>query len=360
MSEEIQKLFNNIVKISSASGSGSGFYLKSMNVIVTNHHVVSGVKSVAIETYTKEKIKANVLQVNPMSDIAILRPAKPIADFELKISRNSPVNNMDKVHVLGYPYGMPFSVTEGIVSAPKQYVEGRYFIQTDAAINPGNSGGPMVNTAGEIIGITTCKYTEADNMGFAIPSDVVADELESFGKSNVESFGVKCPSCDYLITQKEEYCENCGSKLEESLFEELQLTPLGEFVESALNAIGIDPVLARAGYEFWEFHQGSALIRFFIFKNNYLFATCPLVKLPKVNPVNVYNYMLSNPVSPYVLGILDGTIYISYRICIPDIFTELGSKIKENLIGFPSMADSLDNTLIEKYGCEWSDDSKKE
>jgi serine protease Do len=360
MSEDIKKLFDNIVKISSASGSGSGFYINSQNAVITNHHVVAGVKSVAIETEKKEKRKASVLQINPMSDIAILRPAKPVADIEMEIAKDSPVNNMDKVHILGYPLGMPFSVTEGIISSPKQYVNGRYLIQTDAAINPGNSGGPMVNTDGEVIGITTCKYTHAENIGFAVPADVISAELESFKNSDAESFAVKCPSCDFLILEKEEYCENCGSKLEESLFAELKLSPLGEFAESALDEIGIDPVLARAGNEFWEFHHGSAMIRFFIYKNNYFFATCPLVKLPKVKPIDVYNYVLSDPVSPYFLGVYNSTVFISYRTCIKDIFSEKGKAIQKHLVNFPAKADELDNILIDKYGCEWSDQAKKE
>ncbi len=361
MNENIQKLFNNIVKISSPAGSGSGFYIKSSDIVVTNFHVISGVKSLAIETYNKEKIKAQVLQINPMTDIALLRPAKSISDVELIVARNASIKNMDEVFILGYPFGMPFSVTEGIISSPKQFIEGKYYIQTDAAINPGNSGGPMINKNGEVIGINTCKLKEADNMGFAIPSDAIGEELDSLKNNKIEKFGVKCPSCSFLITEKQEYCENCGSKLDvDKLFEELKLSPLAELIEETIQKAGIDPILARAGYEFWEFHRGSALLRFFVFKGNYFFTTCPLVKIPKINPINVYNYILSNSVSPYILGISEGIIYLSYRTCIPDIFSDLKETIKSNLIGFTSMADKLDNLLVDTYGCELSDLSKKE
>ena len=76
-----------------------------------------------------------------------------------------------------YPFGMWFTVTEGIVSSPKQNVSWRDLIQTDAAINPGNSGWPLVNEKWQLIWINTSKYTNADNTGFAVSSAELIEEL---------------------------------------------------------------------------------------------------------------------------------------------------------------------------------------
>lgn len=352
--------FQNVVKIHCPTGTGSGFYIKSADIVITNYHVVAGNKSVAIELHDREKITAAVLQVNPMKDLAFLKPAKPISDVEFPICRTMTTKNLDKVMVLGYPFGMPFTVTEGIISAPRQLLQGQYYIQTDAAVNPGNSGGPMVDQNGQIIGITTAKFNDADNMGFALPSDIIAQELDSFKANPPQNYGVNCPSCNYLIVQKDEYCENCGAKLDaEALFKEFAPSELGVYVEGIITELGIDPIVARAGNDFWEFHNGSSLIRIFIYNSNYLFATSPLVKLPQQNPADVYKYILSNPCDPYYLGVYNGVIFISYRVAMPDVRCAVhGQKIRENFVKFAKMADFIDNKLVTEFGCAWTEDAK--
>ncbi len=356
----IQENFQNVVKINCPTGSGSGFYIKSADVVITNYHVVAGNKSVAIELHDRNKITATVLQVNPMKDLAFLKPAQPISDIEFPICRTMTTKNLDKVMVLGYPYGMPFTITEGIISAPRQLLQGQYYIQTDAAVNPGNSGGPMVDHTGAIIGITTCKFNEADNMGFALPSDMIADELDNFKTNPPQNYGVNCPSCNYLIVKKDDYCENCGAKLDaEALFKEYVPSEIGAYAESIISELGIDPIVARAGSDFWEFHNGSSMIRIFIYNNNYLFATSPLVKLPTQSPIEVYKFILSNPCDPFYLGVYNGVVFISYRTAMPDVRNPIhGKAIRENFIQFAKMADTIDNKLVNEFGCTWTEDAK--
>ncbi|MBP6740918.1 MAG: hypothetical protein KA146_13050, partial [Leptospiraceae bacterium] len=114
------------------------------------------------------------------------------------------------------------------------------------------------------------------------------------------------------------------------------------------------------GVDFWEFHRGSALVRYFVYRNSFLFATSPLAKLPKTNLQEVYKYILSNPVSPFYLGISQGLIYISYRAHLADLKSSKRSLIQKNLAALAIKADELDNFLIDTYGCEWHEESKKE
>jgi len=353
------ELSKNVVKINTSKGSGSGFYIKDNDIIITNHHVVSGHRSVAIETTNKDKIKSNVIQVNPLLDIAFLKPSLPLSSININFNLQNKISNREKVFILGYPFGMPFTITEGIISSTKQLVNGQYYIQTDAAINPGNSGGPMINNAGEIIGITTCKLTQAENMGFALPSEKLIDELEIYKKNPSSDYSVKCPSCNYLIFEKTEYCENCGAKLDiEKFFDDITLSSLALFIEETLKKMDIDPVIARHGTEFWEFHKGSALIRIFIYKNSYLFTTCPMVKLTKTKINELYKYLLSNPVKPFNLGIYLQNVFLSYRIHLSDIDSIYKENIRNNIINLANKADELDNYLVDNYECEWSDEAK--
>ncbi|MCB1192759.1 MAG: trypsin-like peptidase domain-containing protein [Leptospiraceae bacterium] len=361
MNEIVKSVISAVVKINTADGSGSGFYSKTYGLVVTNYHVVAGSRRVAIETQDESKYVADVVLVNPMTDVAFLKP-KDIPDTIPDVKFLSSVNlqDMDKVSVLGFPYGMPFTVTEGIISRAKQQLNGRTYIQTDAAINPGNSGGPLVSaSSGEIVGLATSKFAEADNMGFALPIDEVLNELESYEKNPNSGFAVKCPSCDTALYEKMEHCSNCGSKLnQEELFAELKPSPIAVFVEEVFKDLNIDPVIARKGPDFWEFYQGSALVRYFIFKTNYLFATSPLVKLPKKNLKELYEYILSAPAKPYSLGINEGLIYISYRVHLSDISSHIRETIQKDLSHLALKADEMDNYLVDTYGCEWTETSK--
>ena len=98
---------------------------------------------------------------------------RPKGDFsslpDISLAEDDTLTIGRKVYVAGYPYGMPFTITEGSVSSPKQLMDGKY-IQTDAAVNPGNSGGPILDEDNRVVGVTVSKFTQADNMGFGIRS----------------------------------------------------------------------------------------------------------------------------------------------------------------------------------------------
>lgn len=361
MQQKIKNIAQSVCKINTAEGSGTGFYLKNYGILITNHHVVAGARSVAIETREENKYIADVVLINPLIDIAFVKPNIPLDIPEIRLANPLEINSTDKVSVLGFPYGMPFTVTEGIISSTKQLLQGQSYIQTDAAVNPGNSGGPLVNEAGEVIGVTTCKFTEADNIGFALPISHVIEELHAYEENPVSSYSVKCPSCDFLLLEKVETCPNCGSTLDaESLFDEAEISSLAKFVEEVFSDLGLNPIIARKGPHFWEFYEGSALIRYFVYRNNYLFATSPLAKLPKKNLLALYEYLLSDPAPPYSLGINEGEVYLSYRVHLSDLTNGNRQEIQNNLSRLARKADELDNYLIETFGCQWSENAKKQ
>ncbi|MCA9404263.1 MAG: trypsin-like peptidase domain-containing protein [Candidatus Omnitrophica bacterium] len=358
---DIDQYSSAVLKVTTSSGTGSGFYLPSDNLIVTNHHVVAGNRFVAVETQDKEKYKVRVLQINPALDLAFLECKEDLGQTDPAFVNSDELTMRAKVYVMGFPFGRPFTVTEGIVSSPSQNIGENSYVQTDAAINPGNSGGPMLDAEGRIIGVTTCKIAQAENMGYALPSEALVKELEEFRANRPEQFSVKCPSCSQLIVEESDYCSHCGHKLDgKNLFQEATLSPLAEFVEGALGVREIDPIVARAGYEFWEFYQGSALIRIFVYKEKYLLATCPLVKLPKTGLEPLYRYLLSNPVPPYFLAIYESSVYLSYRVRLADLKTGLSDDIRRHIFAMSLKADELDNELIDNYHCEWSKESRRE
>ncbi|MCX2678750.1 trypsin-like peptidase domain-containing protein [Galbibacter sp. EGI 63066] len=352
---------DSIFKINTASGSGSGFYIKEHDIIITNYHVVNGNREVAVENTTKDRYLANVVMVNPVTDLAFLKCSDSFNAAGVKINKETIPAGRDQVFVHGFPFGMPYTVTQGIISSPDQLMDGRHFVQTDAAVNPGNSGGPMLNNNNELVAVTTSKFNHADNVGFGIPLNTVIEELDTLSSiTDYSTYSLKCDSCGTLISERIEYCTSCGNNVDTKVFafETNQLSKIAVFVEDALTQAGTNPVLARSGANVWEFHHGSSLIRIFIFKNNYLYITSPLNELPKGNLGSLLEYILQDNVKPYKLGVHKDTIFISYRVAIADLFSPKANEIKNNITQMLQKADDLDDFFVDNYNCKMTSFSK--
>ena len=350
-----------VFKVNHSGGSGSCFYLKEYKLFVTNFHVVEGFQEVSLEDSGKNRFLAQVVLINPQLDLAFLSSEADFSDLPpLELSHEKELKMGDQICVVGYPFGMPYTVTDGTVSAPKQLMDGRTYIQTDAAVNPGNSGGPMFDQTGKVIGITVAKFNNADNMGFGIPTTMLEKMLEQVEKIDRTKFAVECSTCHTLITEKTQYCSSCGNKIDDKLFDKKPLTALAAFCEEAIANMGLNPTLARKGYESWQFHKGSAEIRLFVYRNDYLFATSPINLLPDKNLEPLLRYLLSTDMKPFILGIQDNEIYISFRVHLSDIFSAEKETIKNNITNLALKSDELDNYLVDTYGCKFSEYAKVE
>lgn len=356
-----QDIYRLVYKVTHAGGSGSCFYLKSHDLFVTNYHVVSGFHEVAIHDNDRNPYLARVVLVNPALDIALMVADGDFSQLpELSLAADDALEIGGKVSVAGYPYGMPFTVTEGSVSSPKQLMDGKYYIQTDAAVNPGNSGGPIFNENNEVVGVTVSKFSNADNMGFGIRVEALRKLLEAVDDMDRSCFQVQCDSCDGLIAGEEDFCPSCGEKLPEGIFAERQQSPLAVFCEQAIEEMGVNPVLARDGYDSWTFHKGSSEIRIFVYDNTYLFAVSPINLLPKKEVEPVLDYMLSEDFTPYKMGIEGRQIYLAYRIHLSDLTEASEDEIRRNLVNLALRADEMDNKMVERFGCEFSEYSRQD
>jgi len=348
-----------VFKVNHAGGSGSCFYLKKHNLFITNFHVVKGFHEVSIEDTEKERFLAKVVLVNPVADLAFLSTEQDFSYLpELELNMEREVTIGEQVNVAGYPFGMPYTITDGTISSPKQLMEGKTYIQTDAAVNPGNSGGPMFDQSNKVIAVTVSKFNDADNMGFGIPAVVLGEMLNRSTAINRSLFAVECNSCNALITKKTQYCSSCGSKIDDKLFNPYSLTDLAIFCEEAITNMGINPVLARVGSESWRFHRGSSEIRMFVYDRGYLFTTSPINIVPKQNLEPLLRFLLSVDTKPFILGIYQNDIYISYRVHLSDIFSDESEKVKQNITDLAQKADDLDNYLHDTFGCEFSQYAK--
>jgi S1-C subfamily serine protease len=184
-------------------GQGSGFVLDKQGHILTNNHVIDNAQRVEVTLSDKHKYKARVVVVDKNHDLALLQITAPnLVPATLSDSNGLIVGQ--RVYAIGNPFGLSGTMTRGIISAIRS-IRGpngnpiEDAIQTDAAVNPGNSGGPLLNSRGEVIGITTLIANngadQSSGIGFAIPIDTAKQVLSDF-----EKYGrVRRPSLDVQI-----------------------------------------------------------------------------------------------------------------------------------------------------------------
>lgn len=168
---------------------GSGFIFTKDGYILTNNHVVAGAEQVKVYlTSRPEPYTAKIIGSDQELDLAIIKIEAGNDLPVLSLGDSSRVNVGNWVVAIGNPYGLDHTVTVGVVSAKGRplTINGQEFkdlIQTDASINPGNSGGPLLNLAGEVVGINTAINAQAQGIGFAIPSSTVQQVLDQLIKN---------------------------------------------------------------------------------------------------------------------------------------------------------------------------------
>ena len=196
VSEIYEKTYKSVVEITVASsqptptgeeqqaqGQGSGFVYDGEGHVVTNQHVVDGAETVSVRLWDGSTYDATVVGSDPSTDLAVIKVDAPASVLEpLSLGDSNELTVGENVVAFGSPFGLEGTVTSGIVSAlHRQMTAPNDFtindsIQTDAAINHGNSGGPLVNGAGEVVGVNAQIESESggsDGIGFAIPSSTI-------------------------------------------------------------------------------------------------------------------------------------------------------------------------------------------
>ena len=150
---------------------GSGTIVSPEGYILTNAHVVQGAQKLTVTLLDGRTFNGTVVGADTATDLAVVKinaanlPVAPLGD-------SSSLQPGDWAIAIGNPYGLNFTVTVGVISAMDRTLPGgpeEAFIQTDAPINPGNSGGPLVDTRGQVIGVNSAKFQNAQGIGFSIP-----------------------------------------------------------------------------------------------------------------------------------------------------------------------------------------------
>lgn len=345
----LETYIENIIQIMSPYGSGTGFIIGDL--IVTNSHVVAGLKEVVISSKTIKRTIAQVVYDDAYFDLAFISLAFEMPKNPLSLSTKS-IENGDTVVAIGHPYGLNYSATEGIVSKASRIYGELEYVQIDAAINPGNSGGPLLNTQGEVIGVNTFIIQDSNNLGFALPYFYVEEALKSYKSLKIENI-IKCQSCKNLIDErdiKNDYCPECGIKLEIAKLRRKGYNPTGstKLLEEILTSLDVNVTLARRSQASWRIDYGTARIEINYYENGIIIGDSKLCVIPQENVSKIYDYLLdeNNKFSDLHFSINENFIYLSHLIIDSSLTLKEGKIAFERLLKY---SDSYDDILIEKF-----------
>lgn len=166
-------------------GVGSAFVYDPNGLIITNNHVIEGASEIYVVFGRKRQVKATIVGRDPRTDVAVIRVDEKNLPF-LPLGDSEAVRVGDWVVAIGNPFALSHTVSAGIISARGRTIQdvkgldeaGYYdFLQTDASINPGNSGGPLLDLSGRVVGMNTAIRRAANNIGFAIPVNMIKELL---------------------------------------------------------------------------------------------------------------------------------------------------------------------------------------
>jgi len=186
-----------------STATGSGFVVDDAGYIVTNNHVIEGANQIEIDFYDGTLTWAEVVGVDPDSDLAVLKVDAPADTLQpVTFGDSDALQIGETVLAIGSPFGQDWTLTSGIISGLDRTIQGLTefsiggVIQTDAAINPGNSGGPLLNLNGQVIGVNSQIATTSNSnsgVGFAIPGNLaqrVVQDLITNGKTEYSYIGI--------------------------------------------------------------------------------------------------------------------------------------------------------------------------
>ena len=358
----MKKIINSysevVVQIATPYSTGTGFYLKKYNLIVTNEHVVRDNRNVIVKVNGLKKQLSQVLYLDPTHDLAFLE--MPTHSEEITTSINlaagKEVHPGDSVVAIGHPFGLKYAATQGIISNVMYQSGNLNYYQHDAALNPGNSGGPLVNMAGEVIGVNTFIIENGDNVGFSLPVQYLQTALDEFAASG-RRVGVRCHSCSNLVFEdntQQGYCAHCGAKVVlPNQVEAYEATGIAKTIEDMLATAGHDVELSRRGPNNWEIQEGSARVNVLYYEETGLITgDAYLCMLPKENIQPLYEFLLRQnyQTESLTFSIRGQDVIISLLIYDRYFNIETGTKLFSYLF---EKADEYDNILVEQYGAIW-------
>ena len=357
--QQIIELFRPaIIQIATQSSTGTGFYLKELDLVVTNEHVVGKNAEVTIAGKLFEKQLTRVWYTDKKHDLAFLQPPVDVQIPDVKLGIYEETKDGEVVVAIGQPLGLNYTATQGVISKVDRIRDGIKYIQIDAAINPGNSGGPLVNKEGHIIGVNSFIIRGGDNLGFALPVSYLREALDLYYPHRGQP-STRCHSCNHMVfpstIEATKYCPYCGTEVKLPQLPERESKPVGiaKTVEEILTELGKDVKLARDGNNNWSVKEGTAKIKINYNPDNFFVAgDAYLCQLPKdssqIRPLYLFLLNENFSLDTLVLSCVKQNIVLSCIMYDLDMTKDAGIEMFRDLF---QKAEYYDQLLEKEFGC---------
>ncbi len=358
MEDIIERYREVIIQIGTPYHAGTGFYLRSANLFITNEHIIRDNPSAVVENPNFGRKLVQVVYADSRYDLAFLKPDWEVDIAPMELGNSDRLKAGDSVLALGHPMGLKFAFTYGIVSNPMQMRNNIPFIQHDAALNPGNSGGPLIDDQGLIVGLNNFFLQDSDNIGFSLPIKFLQEALEDY-TSHYGEVAARCTACSNIVFEKameadSPYCPYCGAYLSlPNSVDEYEPEGVAQTLESMIEATEHDVRLSRRGPNSWEIQHGSAQLQISYYeKNGLITGDAYLCLLPKTNIQPLYEYLLrqNHQLKGLTFSIKEQDIILSLIIFDRYLNVDTGLQLLKYLF---DKADYYDNILVDHYGALW-------
>jgi len=255
---------------------GSGVIIDEKGYLITNWHVVQNASTIKVATLDEKEFDALLIGSDPKSDLAILKIKSSQLFPAVKTGDSDNLLIGETVIAIGNPFGLSNTVTTGVVSAVHRSIKKdgemyENFIQTDASINPGNSGGPLLNIKGELIGINTAIYSEAQGIGFAIPINTakrIVNELLRYGEVRTPWLGIYVQNLSTVLARKSGYRGDFGVVVTD-IFPDSPAKKAGLKPGDIITAIDHQPVKSKESFNtMLSSYAADNTILFSVFSDN--------------------------------------------------------------------------------------------
>jgi serine protease Do len=354
MSKKQMPLINSadiIVHIATPYSIGSGFYLQSYDIIVTNEHIVRGNKDVVIAGSTFEKQMVEILYLDTVFDLAFISPPSRHKMLDVSLADVDGLNIGDDVFAIET---QTKSLIKGITTDVDYLHEDLSYILHDVNMNPVHNGSPLFKSDGMIIGINTFNILKGKIVGQSLKSFFLSTCLKEF-KEGKGCKGVRCTNCKKVIFEDSDESKSLCGFCSASYFKISNIRPYEPkgiciTVESLIERLGYEVSLTRKGPNNWCIKKGSVDVCISYYeKTGLLVGDVYMCTVPENSVSEIYEFLLKQNY------ILDG---LTFSIRNEDIILSL--LVYDQFINVDTIftlfthllqtSDKYDNVLIESYG----------
>ena len=337
------------VQIATPQCIGIGFVLPSIELIITNFHIVEGNQQVIVYSKNQKRFLADVLYIDEIYDIAFLEKPK---GFEVKsLSYNTDYSQNDTIFI------KEKELKNGSIVEGTDTFSHIKYIPTNISIDTAFSGSPLINNKGEIIGINTSSIYENDEIGYALPISPVLKSIQEYHQTN-KRIATRCTGCKLISTleSKFDHCNGCDAiKLFSTDYPKYEAEGVSRTIEGLIKKIGHEAPLSRRGPNHWALIEGSATIYLSYYEpRGYILGDAFLCSLPEDSKTTekIYQFLLQQNylIKGLTFSISNNDIVLSLIIYDRHLNTDTAIELLQALL---ERADYYDNVLVEQYGAVW-------